>query len=254
MIFNIAQHELLILFKTGKIWKLLALCQCLLGLIFYWLMDEFLSKTQSRLLENNSPFGITEEVIHPLFAWTVLFFFFITPLLATHSIAGERKLHTLELYLTSSLSGFQIILGKFIGLFVVELFLLLPTLSMSLLLNVHNQIDVGQFLSSLLALLLIQSASLSLGLFISSFSKEPLIATLVMFVSFFLLSLLEWFTRYLTPSLNWISEFALLYHCKSLLSGFIDTRDILYYCLFSFIFLFLSIIRLENEPHHKQTT
>src|SRR3984957_7390722 len=101
MIYTIAQHELSALFKTGKIWKLLALCQFILGLIFYWLMEEFLSKTQRLLLESNSPFGITEEVIHPLFAWTALFFFFITPLLTTYSITQERKQHTLDLYLTS---------------------------------------------------------------------------------------------------------------------------------------------------------
>lgn len=252
MILTIAQHEIFKLVKTGKIWKLMALCQFILGLIFYWLMQEFFSKTQQLLLENNSPFGITEEVIHPLFAWTALFFFFITPLLATHSITQEKKFHTLDLFLTASLSSKQIILGKFVGLFTGQILLLIPTFLMSLSLIFHNRIDIGQFLSGSLGLLLILNASLSLGIFISILSKEPLIAVLTTFISLFILSLLEWFVRYLTPTFDWICEFALLYHCKGFLSGFIDTRDILYYCLFSFIFISLSIWRLNQEPNLKR--
>lgn len=252
MIETIAQHELCKLFKTGKIWKLLALCQFILGLIFYWLMEEFLSKTQRLLLESNSPFGITEEVIHPLFAWTALFFFFITPLLTTYSITQERKQHTFDLYLTSPLTACQIILGKFIGLLIGQLVLLLPTFMMSILLTLQNRIDLGQFFSGSLGLLLMLSATLSLGIFVSVFSKEPLVAALTAFVALFMLSLLEWFTQYLTPAFNWISEFALLYHCKSLLSGFIDSRDILYFFLFSFVFLYLSMLRLDKEPSFKR--
>jgi ABC-2 type transport system permease protein len=252
MIFSIAQHELLRLMRSGKIWKLLALCQCILGLIFYWLTEDFLSKTQRMLLEMNSPFGITEEIIHPLFAWTTLLFFFITPLLTAYSITQEKKSLLFDLYLTAPLLPRQIILGKFLGLFMGQMILILPVLLMSLLLTMHNQIDAGQFISGFLGLLLIVSASLSLGMFISCLSKEPLIAALATLVTLFMLSLLEWFARYLIPSLNWIGEFALLFHCKSLLSGFIDSRDILYYCIFSAIFLSLSIWRLEKEPDFRR--
>ncbi len=252
MISTIAQHEFLKLFKTGKIWKLLAICQFILGLIFYWLMEEYLFKKQQFLLENNSSFGITEEVIHPLLAWTALLFFFITPLLATHSLTQERKTHTLELYLTSPISSAEIIIGKFIGIFLSQIFLLLPVFLMPLLIALQDRLDTGQFLTGFFGLVLLISTNLSIGIFIASFSKEPLIATLAILVSLFLLTLLEWMGRFLMPSLHWVTEFALLYHCKNFLSGLINSRDIIYYGFLSFVFLYLSIVRLNKESHFKK--
>jgi len=252
MIFSIAQHEFLALFKTGKIWKLLALCQFVLGLIFYWLMEEFLGKNQRLLIESHSVFGITEEVIHPLFAWTALFFFFITSLLASHSISQERKSRTLELYLTSPISTAQIIIGKFIGLFFGQLFLLLPLILMPLVIVLQDHVDWGQFFAGLIGLILLLGTTLSLGIFISSFSTEPLLAAALTFVSLFLLSLLEWATQFISPPSSWLAEFALLYHCKNFLSGVIHSRDIIYYCILSSFFIFLSILRLNQEAYFKR--
>lgn len=247
MIFTIARLEFLFLFRTGKIWKLLALSQSILGFIFYWLMEDFLFKSQKLLLEYNSPFGITEEVIHPLFAWSALFFFFITPLLATQSISQERKNHTLELYLTSSLSANEIILGKYIGTFLIQIFLLLPIVIMPLTITLHNNLDLGQFFSGLIGLVLLLSANLSIGFLIASFTKEPLIGTLVTLIFLFFLTLLEWAGKYLAPELHWISSLALLHFCKEFLSGLINSQGISYYFSLMSIFLYFSIKRFDRE-------
>jgi ABC-2 type transport system permease protein len=252
MIPIIARHEFLKLFKTGKIWQLLALCQFILGLIFYWLMEEFLFKKQQFLLENNGSFGITEEVIHPLFAWAGLLSFFITPLLATNSLTQERKTHSLELYLTAPISTTEIIIGKFIGMFLGQTFLLLPVLLMPMLIVLQDRIDVGQFLSGLFGLTLLVGTHLSIGTFIASYSKEPLVAALAIFITLLSLTLLEWMVRFLTPSLQWITELALLYHCKNLLSGLINSKDIIYYGFVSFTFLYFSVVRLNKEPYFKK--
>jgi len=252
MIYAIAQHEIVKLFKTGKIWKLLALCQFILGLIFYWLMEEFLFKTKNLLLENKQSFGITEEVVHPLFAWTALLFFFITPLLATNSLSQERKSHTLNLYFISGAPSINIIFGKFIGLFLAEIFLLLPIFLMPLLITIYDHLDLGQFTTGLLGLVFLLSATLSLGIFISSLSKEPLIAALLIFFTILFISLLEWIARFLSPNFNWFTELSLLHHCKNFLSGAVNTQDIIYFCLFSFIFLYLGAVRLDKEPYFKQ--
>src|ERR1700685_2394003 len=109
MIWTIAQHEFLKLFKTGKIWKLLALCQFVLGFIFLWLLEDFIFKSQQAFFSNTETFGITEKVLHPFFAWTALFFLLITPLFATQSLTMERKSHTLELYLLAPIKTKEII-------------------------------------------------------------------------------------------------------------------------------------------------
>jgi ABC-2 type transport system permease protein len=124
---------------------------------------------------------------------------------------------------------------------------------MPLFITLHDRLDIGQFMSGLLGLVLLLTTSLSLGFFISSFSKEPLIAALVIFISLFLLSLLEWGMRFISPHINWLGELALLYHCKDFLSGVISSRDILYYVLTTVFFLYLSVIRLNQEAIFKRS-
>lgn len=254
MIWTIAQHEFLKLFKSGKIWKLLALSQFVLGFIFFWLIEDFIFKSQQSMLGATEIFGVTERVFHPLFAWTALFFLLITPLLATMSLTQERKSHTLEIYLLSPLTAKDIILGKFLGLFLVQLFLLLPLLVMPFLILASGSLDIGHFLAGLFGLILLFATTLSLGMFVSSFAKEPLIAALAIFVAFIVLSILEGMGQIFGPSVEWVAELALLYHCKNFLSGLINTKDIIYYAALSTLFLYFSMRRLEKEADHKERT
>jgi len=248
MIVAITKLELLKLFKTGKIWKLLSISQFFLGFIFYLLLRDYQLNAAQYLLTPGSPLGITEKVIHPLLAWTALFFFFITTLLVTQSLTQERKSQSLHLYLTSAITPTQIILGKFLGIFLAEIFLLLPIFTMPWVVSITNSLDVGHFLTALAGLLCLQAANISLAFWIASFVEEPLLAALMIFTTLFLLSLLEWAGRFLKVDYQWLQELALLYHCKNFLSGLIDSRDIIYYVLISILFLSLSVIRLKQEP------
>jgi ABC-2 type transport system permease protein len=247
MIRTIAQFELLKLFKTGKIWTLLAASQLFLGFIFYALLREYQLNAPQYFTMPGFPLGITEKVIHPFLAWTTLFFFLITTLLATQTLTQERKSQTLNLYLTSGLSPTHIILGKFLGIFLAEFFLLLPVLIMPWMICITNSLDIGHFLTGLLGLLLLQATTLSLAFLMASFSKEPLLAAMMIFMMLFLSSLLEWMGRFLSVDYQWIIEFSLLYHCKNFLSGVIDSRDVIYYSFFTSLFLCVSILRLKRE-------
>ncbi len=251
MIHNIAQHEYLKLLRSGKIWKLLALCQFILSLIFYWLMEEFSGKTQQFLLEKTVSLGnITEEVIHPLFAWTALFFFFITPLLATNMLTQERKNKTLDLYLTTSISPAKIILGKLLGAWYTQCTLLLPLLTISIFLFCNYTVDFGQWCTALLGLTLLLSTTLSLGMFVSSLSQEPIVCALAVFIALAILTLLEWIAS--SSSLTFLAEFSLLYHCKDFLSGLLSTRSIIYYFFTASLFIGGSIFQLKKAYYAKR--
>lgn len=254
MIYTIAQHEFLKLFKTRKIWQLLAFCQCILGFVFYHYMNDFLIKSENLLFEKTPLLGITEEVVHPLFAWTALLFFLITPLLANHTLTQEKKSQTLYNYLNAPIKSHQIILGKFIGMFLGQLFLLLPVLLMPLLIAVEDSLDIGQFISSLLGLMLLQMCSLSLGFLIATLTKEPVITVFLIFISFIFATLIEWLGQRMPASFEWVSALGLLYHCKNFLSGILNTQAILYYGLMTFVFLVLSIYRLEKESYFRGKT
>ena len=248
MIISIAKLECIKWFKTGKIWKLLALTQCILGIIFYWLTKQYLTQ-ETQFYAMPPTFGITEEIIHPLFAWTALLFMIISPLLVSKSLVSEKKSNTFMLYLTTKISSNAIVLGKFLGIMVTQLFLLLPTLIMPLFIIIHNSLDIGQLLSSVLGLILFLSAITTIAIFIAIICKEPLTAAFFSFTILLCLSILEWVARFFNESYSWIGEIALLYHCQNAFSGVIYTQDLIYYFLFSLLFLYGSIIYLNKNPN-----
>lgn len=251
MILIIAQHELRLLFKTGRILKLLALCQCILGLIFHWLLSDFYEHTQQALMESDQLPGLTETILHPLFAWNALLFLLINPLLASQTLTQERKSKTLTLFLTAPLSAKQIIMGKFIATSLAQVFLLLPLMLMSLFLGHYHLLDWGHLSSAYLGLLLFLNAGLSLGFLVCSHSQEPTLAIGLGFASLLTFSLLEWVDRLFDYSHHYFSEFSLLYHCKNFLSGLLSSQDLIYYSLFIGVCLSLSIWRLQREAYFK---
>lgn len=248
MIYTLARHELLRTFKTGKAWKLLSLFQLLLGFIFYSLLGEFLVNHENQFLESSRRFGITEEVVHPLFAWSALILFIIIPVLSMTSLAYERKNRTLDLYLTMPLSSQELILGKFLGNLALLSLLFVPSILMPLIILVNGHLDFGHYGCGLFGLWLVLTTALSICMLVSTYTKEPLTAIIFGIFALLFLSLLEWTIRFLDPAWHVIREFALLYHCKNLFSGIVTFSDVSYYCLLSTVCLFLSAKRIEKEP------
>ncbi len=247
MIYNIVAHECRRLFKTGKIFILLALCQCLLGLIFHCLLSEFQYKIQAAILEPTLSLGLMENLLHPLFAWNALIFLFITPLLAAQSFSQERKSHTLVLYFSAPLSALNLVLGKVIGLILGHLFLLLPLILMTLFLALQQPLDLGHLFAASCGLFAFMSANIALSIMVSCASKDPTICMLMSFVLVLFLSLLEWLAPLWDSSLEYWAHFSTLYHCKSLLSGLLNTQALIYYLLLIGTCLCFSVLRLEKE-------
>lgn len=247
MIYSLARHECTLLWKSAKIFYLLAFCQGLIAFIFHWLLQEFYARTQRSFLEPSTLVDLTEAVLHPLFAWTVLLFFFITPLLAANTLTQERKSDTLSLYLSAPLSTVDLVMGKFMGASLAHCFLLLPLLSITLLLGFEYRLDTGHLLASYGGLLLCLGAMLSLSFLVASFCTEPLMAIFLSFSLLLAFSLLEWVGRFLDPALDYAEHFSLIYHCKNFLSGLVSTQDILYYVIAMILCLSFTVLRLKHE-------
>jgi len=248
MIYTLAQHECKLLWKSGKIFHVLAFCQGILSFIAYWLLEEFYTKSQRSLLEQDTLVDITEAVLHPLFAWTVLLFFFITPLLAVSTFTQERKSHTLTLYLSAPIEAYRLVIGKFLGTFMAQCFLLLPIFGISLLLALQHTLDSGQLLASYMGIFLFLGAVLSMAIGVASCCKEPLMATFLSFSVLLGFSLLEWVGRLIDPACDYFAHFSLIYHCKNFLSGVLSSQDLIYYILVMISCLAFSIMRLKHEP------
>lgn len=246
MILTIAHKELKSLFISPLAWILLALIQLILAWIFLGHLDAFL-KIQPQLIQLTNPPGLTEIITAPLFAAAAMVLLMITPLITMRLIAEERRNNTMTLLISAPISITDIVMGKFLGImiFFSAIIILVITISISLLIG--GTLDFGLLLSNTIGLFLIAACFSSLGLYISCLTTQPAIAaagTLGVLLSLWALDI----TRDDVNSIT--QDFSILKHYENFNRGIIDTFDLLYFVLFAFTFLILSIRRLEGERLH----
>ncbi|MFA4874241.1 MAG: ABC transporter permease [bacterium] len=177
--------------------------------------------------------------------WVFLFF---VPAVAMGKWAEERKLGTLEILFTLPLRDSQIVAGKFAaGLMLIAAALLL-TLPAAFTVSLMGNMDWGPVIGGYLGLLFLGGAYLAVGLFVSAFTDNQIIAFIGgVALSFFLLII---GTPLVVGGATGLFSQAMQYaglgtHFLSIARGVIDSRDIVYYLsvIWFFIYLNLEILR-----------
>ena len=96
-------------------------------------------------------------------------------------------------------------------------------------------------------LLLLTMAFTACGLFISSLTREPTIAAVGSFAALLVIWLLKMpasFDSAWAPLFDYLS---LISHYQDLITGLFDSADVAYYLLFTALFLWLTVLRLDME-------
>jgi len=228
MIKSIIQNELRLTIFNRKTWFCLAAIHAILAVIFNWLLINFL-KLKTTL--DTVRYGVTEEVIHPYYAWFALIVLAFIPMLTTQSICAERSRNTIVNYYMAPISSLQVILGKFLAL---NLTLLLIMLSISILpfaITLSGALDWGQIFASILGVYLMLSAALAVGLVFSSFMQNVARSNVVIFSALIMFILLEWAAQFSGKQAIFLQTFGLLNPLKNFLSGIISVQHVAYYLL-----------------------
>ncbi len=177
-------------------------------------------------------------------------FIFLIPAITMRSFSEEKKQGTLELLFTQPVSKWSLVMGKYLGNFVVVILAIIPTLLYVLTIDklgkTTGNFDLGEMLGSYLGLFLLGAIFTAIGVFCSTFSKNQIIA----FISAVLLCFLCFYGFQGLSALQlggngaYIIEYlGISFHYESISRGVIDTRDLLYF--FSLIILFLSFTRFN---------
>ena len=251
-VLHIAGQELRRLFVSPLAWTVLAVVQLLLGLLFAMSLAD-LMLNPGRV---NEYAGVSEVLGAGLFRFATIVLLLVVPLMTMRAFAEERKSGSLDLLLSAPLSLTAIVVGKFLGVmgFLSVMLALIGLMPLSLMLG--TDLDVGMLAAGLLGLWLMMAAFAAAGLFISALTREPTLAAIGGFgllLGLWLLhavSLFEWQPAVLGVSLPLAEvarQFSLLSHYDNLLFGIFDTGDVLYYLIFSGLFLALTVQRLDME-------
>ncbi len=180
------------------------------------------------------------------------FFIFLIPAITMRSFSDEIRLGTIEILKTKPLSNWQIVLGKYLGAFLLIILALIPTLTyvytVDQLGNPTGNLDLGSTLGSYLGLLFLSAAFTAIGLFTSTLSNNQIVA----FIAGVVLSFLMYYGFEAIAELNIlknlnIQNIGMKEHFKSISKGVIDTKDILYFASVTFFFLFLTKTNFDKK-------
>ena len=244
MIFTIAARELKHLFLSPLAWCVLAVIQFIVAWLFLVQVDNFLKVAPTLAGVANAP-GVTDAIAAPMFSTASVVMLLVVPIMSMRLIAEERRSGTLSLLLSSPVSMTEIVLGKYLGLLIFLLIMLAIITLMPLSLAVGTHLDYGKLFSGVLGLALLLGAFAAAGLFISTLTKQPVVAAVASFGLLLLLWIISWAgsgdARY-SPVFHYLS---LVEHYSSLLTGSFNSTDVIYYVLFIVAFLVLSIRRLD---------
>ena len=248
MIITVAQRELRNLFVSPLAWSILAVTQFISAFIFAALVEGYLVSQPQLMMLENIP-GVTERIVAPFYGAVAWLMMMIVPLLTMRIVSDERRNHSLTLLLSAPLSMTEIILGKFSGLllFLLLITLLLTLMPLSLLLA--GNLDLGHFLSILIALILLIASFSALGLFLSTLTSQPTVAAIGTYGALLLLWIIDIGSHNVanveaSGLLNYLS---MLRHFDALARGVFSTVDIFYFILFITAFLVLSIRRMDAD-------
>jgi len=177
-------------------------------------------------------------------------FLFLSPAITMRLWAEEKKSGTVEFLLTLPVTDWQVVLGKFLG----SLFFLFITLLLSITLPISvsflGNLDLGVVLGSYLGALFLGGAYLALGLFISALTRNQIVAFVIGLVACFIAFIigadfvLNKAPQILLPVMKFLG---LGSHFYNIARGVIDSKDVIYYLSFIFLFLWLNVRIIEKR-------
>ena len=187
----------------------------------------------------------------PFFTIVPLVFIFLIPAVTMRSFSDEMKQGTLELLLTKPISHWDIVIGKFLGAFVVILLALLPTVIYVYVLYLfgmpEGNIDLGSTLGSYFGVLFIVAAYCAIGVFTSTLSENQIVAFILsVFLCFLFYFGFDGLATYFPNFENIIASLGMNSHFKSMSRGVIDTRDVLYFFSLTVAFLSFTVFKLKS--------
>ena len=162
--------------------------------------------------------------------------------------AEEKRSGTIELLLTSPITDFEIVIGKFLGAMGLYAAMLGVTLFHIGVLYLYGRPEWKPILTSYFGLLLFGGCFISVGLFISSLSKNQIVAAAVTFSVFLLLWVITWIGSFIGPTGEKITSYlSIVDHFDDFTKGVIDTTHLVYYLSFITFGLFLTAKSVDSE-------
>jgi len=162
-------------------------------------------------------------------------------------LAEERQSGTLALLYSSPVRDYEIVLGKFLSALAFLAVMIGVSVFLPALVGVNGKLSVGQVAAGYLGLLLLGSACLAIGTFGSALARNQVVAAIgggcilvAMVVAWLVSKVAEAPLKELFGALSLWQR-----HFPPFQAGVVHLRDVVYYGVVTYVFLFASTRVLE---------
>src|SRR5437763_686030 len=250
-ILAIAQKELKAYFASPIAYIVIGFWSLLYGYFFVAILNYFVRQSMQMGqfgMQGPQSMNVNQQLIRPLLQNVNILVLFLMPMVTMRTYAEEKRSGTIELLLTSPVTDFQIIMGKFLGAMALYCVMLAVTLIHIGLLFVYGHPEWKPLVTTYIGLLLFGGCFVSLGLFISSLTKNQIVAGMVTFAVFLLLWIITWIGSFSGPTVDKITQYlSIIDHLEDFSKGVIDTKHLIYYVSFITFGLFLTAKSVDSE-------
>jgi ABC-2 type transport system permease protein len=227
-------------FAAPLMWCVGCVFLALAGWYFYTDLNAFIT------------FGFGESIVEHL--WQRLFndvvriVITVIPLVTMRVYSEEKNLGTIELLYTSPLRDIEILAAKYLACMLVFVVLIGATTLYPVLIYGVEAFDLSQLAAIYLGLLLLVSAMVMIGVFISSLTETQLIAAMSSYGAILLLWNLSWNEAAVPNSIvGVVSQLCAYDHFEPFARGVIDLKDVAYFLSLTLFAGFLTMRSMESR-------
>jgi ABC-2 type transport system permease protein len=250
-ILAIAQKELKSYFASPIAYIVIGFWALIYG-YFYVAILQFFVRNSMQMnqfgMQGPQAMNVNQQLIRPLLQNVDILVLFLMPMVTMRTYAEEKRSGTIELLLTSPVTDFQIIMGKFLGAMALYACMLAVTLIHIGVLFIYGHPEWKPIVTAYIGLLLFGGCFISLGLFISSLTKNQIVAGMVTFAVFLMLWIITWIGSFSGPTVDKVTQYlSILDHLDDFGKGVLDTTHLIYYLSFISFGLFLTAKSVDSE-------
>jgi ABC-2 type transport system permease protein len=249
----IAEKEWRHYFGSPIAYVALTMWTLLFGFFFYVSLGYFVQQSMQSMgmeMGGGMKLSLNDYLIGPVMRNMAVVALFIAPMLTMRLFAEEKRQGTMELLATAPITELEIVLGKFVaalGLFALMVAAALVNVAL-IWLYATNPPEWRPILTGALALLLLGGSFIALGMFLSTLTKNQIVAGILGFGLALIFWILSWFDSATASStVKFIGYLGITNHMDELAKGVIDLKDIVFYLSFIAFGLFLTHQSVESQ-------
>jgi ABC-2 type transport system permease protein len=247
-VLTICRKEIGTYFRSPIAYGVMAFFALVTGWFFYAGVAVYLAQViRSSMMGGALPLNVDEIVVRNVLSNTAVVGLFVIPMITMRLFAEEKRSGTIELLATSPLRDFEIIVGKWMAAMVLYLGMLFITFVNLSVLFVYGKPDWRPMLVGYLGLILMGGSLLAIGTFVSTWTKNQIVAGTAGFGICLMLWVLEWSTSFSSSVTGRVASYiSVLSHFDSFSRGVLDSKDIVYYVTMIVFGLFLTARSMES--------